>query len=356
MAHICAGCEVTVKKTLLFLILLSSICLWSSDTDIAGRSCSDFSWPAQPLSYSNWNTNDHVFGNHSFNANLSGSCTYFDSPYRAGDCIAHASAWASASMSEWGLSIGACHVTVYGTDQGQSQGATASATSRAAGAVKNCFLCSCGLNIDFGVGITFPPNAVWTDAIPFAIACEHLTTPIVIDTAGEGYHLTDAEHGVKFDFYGNGHPIQIAWTAADSRNAFLVLDRDQNGKIDNGQELFGNITPQFKSDRPNGYVALAVYDAPERGGNSDGVIDEKDKIFSYLRLWIDANHDGVSQTGELHTLPEMGVYSLSLNYKESRHTDQYGNQFRYRAKVNPNGQPAGDTVDRVSYDVFLVTK
>lgn len=185
-------------------------------------------------------------------------------------------------------------------------------------------------------------------------------SPIIIDTAGEGFHLTSAQAGVMFDITGTGHPIQIAWTASGSRNAFLALP-GPDGLIHNGKELFGNFTPQPESASPNGFLALAEYDKPENGGNGDGVIDEHDAVFSRLRLWIDANHDGTSQPDELHTLPELGVYSISLHYFESRRTDDFGNQFRYKARVNPGERrdpkdqtPSGDP-GRWTYDVFLTT-
>lgn len=176
-------------------------------------------------------------------------------------------------------------------------------------------------------------------------------SPIIFDLSGNGFSLTDAAHGVLFDISDTGVPIQIGWTAKGAANAFLCLP-DSNGMCDDGKDLFGNWTPQPPSNNPNGFAALAVYDQPTNGGNGDGVIDARDAIFSSLRLWIDANHDGISQPNELYTLPALGVTSISLNYKWDQRTDQYGNVFRYRAQVNP-GDPA--SVGRVAYDVYFVT-
>jgi hypothetical protein len=179
-------------------------------------------------------------------------------------------------------------------------------------------------------------------------------TPIIIDIAGTGFHLTSAANGVVFDISGTGHPVQISWTASGSTNAFLALPAS-DGLIHGGKELFGGSTPQPESTEPNGFRALAFYDLPENGGNGDGVIDAHDAIFSALRLWIDANHDGITQPEELHTLPSMGVYSVSLDYWLSQKRDQYGNRFRYRGMVNVNDPNSGSDVARTIYDVGLIS-
>jgi hypothetical protein len=367
-------------------------------------SCADFSTAVSHVGFLP-DTQLHIFGDHELNDLVTTSCTYSSGASSNCDTQCQVSP-VSAIMSDNGLPI-ACHVVNKQVASGGQNGVGTGSTCAggAGGGVKQCLSCLCSVTVTYqGVSVGFGSDGFYTandnqgqvcsaEANPQATptptppgggggpidpCLEGGATapgptgdfggtggtgggrnapdcsPIIVDLTGNGFALTDAQHGVMFDIANTGTPLQIAWTA-NANNAWLVLDRNQNGIINSGAEMFGNFTAQPASPRPNGFLALRVYDDPANGGNGDGVIDARDKIFSSLRLWVDANHDGISQSGELHTLPELGIYSISLNYSLSYRRDEYGNVFRYKARVNQGMNGPAD-VGKSAYDVFLVSK
>jgi hypothetical protein len=188
--------------------------------------------------------------------------------------------------------------------------------------------------------------------------CLNNQSPIIIDLENDDLNLTSLTDGVQFDIEATGEPVHVAWTRERSDDAFLVLDRNGNGLIDDGAELFGNNTPQppvkRKRAEKNGFRALAVYDDPAMGGNGDDQITAADRIFDSLRLWKDLNHDGISQRRELVRLADEEVRGISLRYVRSKEVDQHGNAFRYRSHVTMDRHAFGPRARRQAVDVYLV--
>jgi hypothetical protein len=181
--------------------------------------------------------------------------------------------------------------------------------------------------------------------------CQPNASPILINVQSNTAqdHLTSATDGVMFDLTADGHKEQVAWTRPDSPVGFLALDRNRNGVIDDGSELFGNFT--WRSDGtqgPNGFEALKDLDA-----NHDGVIDGSDPVFQQLVLWFDRNHNGYSESSELLPLGQAGIETIGTAYFESPRKDRYGNWYRFAGRATLDR--AGHGVDRRIFDVFLTT-
>ena len=178
-------------------------------------------------------------------------------------------------------------------------------------------------------------------------------SPIILDLDRNHFHLAGPDDSVMFDIDGNGLIDELTWTQAGQLDAFLVLDVNQNGMIDNGTELFGNNTWVLGGSKAaHGFIALAQYDANVSGGNEDGIIDSNDFIFAELRLWIDEDHDGIADDVELFTLAEKQITRLELDFREDSSRDRHGNLLTYTSRA---WQTHGNTERPVrATDVFFV--
>jgi len=159
---------------------------------------------------------------------------------------------------------------------------------------------------------------------------EGTRSPLIIDLDGNGVETLSATQGVHFDLDGNGFAERTGWVGKN--DGLLVWDKNSNGQIDSGAELFGNYsTLKTGQNAANGFLALADLDE-----NADGVFDERDAAFSKLQVWRDANSDGIVQAGELRSLKDSGVSSFNLNYAEPGKLDANGDVPSSVKDVNGN--------------------
>jgi hypothetical protein len=180
-------------------------------------------------------------------------------------------------------------------------------------------------------------------------------SPIIVDVDRNGYELTSLEDGVFFDLDADGAPELVSWTRATSDEAFLAMDRNGNGRIDDGSELFGNNTPVYPTGAritaSNGFEALKFLETSAFGRSErNEVIDERDAAFARLLLWTDRNHNGLSEPDELQPVTDVGLQAVATDYRVSRRRDQFGNEFRQRAKATWGEGEA------FVYDVWLLRR
>lgn len=193
-----------------------------------------------------------------------------------------------------------------------------------------------------------------TDGFCSNQGCGSCSSPILLDLDNNGFALVGLDNRVSFDIDADGDADSITWTRGGKGDAFLVLDRNGNGTIDDGSELFGNHTPMVTTGMTalNGYEALREFDLAGMGGDGDSRIDPDDAIWEELGLWVDANHDGVSQPDELTGLTAAGVVAFETKYSRNNHRDRYGNLFRFKGRawiVNKAGKRRASQ----TYDVYF---
>jgi hypothetical protein len=161
-------------------------------------------------------------------------------------------------------------------------------------------------------------------------------SPLVLDLSGDGIQPTSPESGVSFDLMSTG-PLQTSWVSGD--DALVALDRNGNGRIDNGTELFGEVTGG--QPRENGFGALADLDS-----NANGRVDPADRMYDRILLWQDHDGDGISHANELTPLAGAGIQSLDLSsHIVPNAVDQFGNDLRMQGSFTRSDGSTGLMVD-----------
>ncbi|MBK3754355.1 hypothetical protein GFL87_20785 [Pseudomonas aeruginosa] len=164
------------------------------------------------------------------------------------------------------------------------------------------------------LGIDSNANKDFTLAINFI----QRTDPLALDLDGDDLETISANSGITFDFDGDGLKTGTGWVAKD--DGFLVWDRNGNGTIDNGGELFGvDFIKENGQKASDGFDALRDLDS-----NRDGIFDVKDEQFGDLKIWQDLNQDGIAQANELKSLNDHNITAINLDIEKSAE-DNNGN-------------------------------
>lgn len=164
-------------------------------------------------------------------------------------------------------------------------------------------------------------------------------SPIVLDLDGDGVETIGVNAGAYFDHDGNGFAESTGWVGAD--DGLLVWDRNSDGRINDGKELFGSETLLSDGTKAaNGYQALSELDS-----NADGKIDISDAAFASLKVWKDLDGDGYSAASELITLTDAGVQSINTGSTSSTYVDPNGNAHKLTGSFTKTDGMIGATAD-----------
>jgi hypothetical protein len=138
------------------------------------------------------------------------------------------------------------------------------------------------------------------------VAFLDLSTPLILDLNNDGVKTRSISEGTTFDILATGNKINTGWVS--SEDGLLVFDRNNDGLINDGSELFGSATVLANAQQAvDGFVALADLDS-----NADKMITSADKAWNDLNVWVDKNSDGVSTKEELLTLDSLNITKLDL--------------------------------------------
>jgi hypothetical protein len=250
------------------------------------------------------------------------------------------------------------------------------ATAKGVGGVRECFLgCSFSVTLSSSAGsASFSATPKWSKEYPYVNTCvPHRVpvntcsgavlggnsinppinpcgpSPILIDTQGQGFHFTDPNQaGGYVTFRFGGQLKKVSWPDWKYANSWLALPK--NGVVDSADDLFGQYTKHSDADYTpfpnktdaNGWLALAFYDQPSQGGNGDGVLDKRDKVWSKLRVWkpvhchVTPDRPCVALDSELAPLDQVGIHRLALTYTAVDEMDAIGNKCSFVASINPD--------------------
>jgi len=177
-----------------------------------------------------------------------------------------------------------------------------------------------------------------TDQTAWTSSTNTSATPLVLDLDGDGVRTLSIDRGVKFDLDADGKVDRVGWVGAG--DGLLARDLDGDGQIDDGSELFGEATVLEGGVRAkDGFEALAALDT-----NRDGKLDVQDEAFASLRVWSDADADGVTDAGELRSLADLGITSIATQAKAVTVFDE-GNLIGLTANYTRSDGTEGEVAD-----------
>ncbi len=174
---------------------------------------------------------------------------------------------------------------------------------------------------------------------------EQLDPPVrlfVFDLAGDGIKLTSAAEGVMFDLDSTGKPVRVAWTTPDSDDGFILVEVPKSG-IPSGHQLLGTGLRLADGRRTavSNVALMGVQGFPldkdlkvigDLNTMPDVALGPEDAVFSSLRFWRDANHNGRAEPEELRTMEDIGLLRIINTFRIERETDTHGNQLGYRGR------------------------